>query len=318
MENREEDGAQRFRILVAIDGSEESYRSLRYAARLGQGVDADITLLYVRRMDQGLNSGGLQVRVARENILEWGLDLPGVRYLRKGREILIEEGQMEADWEPRMIHKEVQGDPLGDHMMEYVNDSGKLIRLRLRIASDIESGILDQQEQGRHQIIMLGSHDQKRRTAMFPSVGIAPVSLKVALHAPCSVVVTREMEQGLGHLICVDGSPEALEMVKKDAVIADRCNCPISLFSVAKDQASVAQAQAALQAAEAALSELGVKPRGVKHSVGNAVQEICKEGQNYSMIVLSGRSKSSLKRFFMGNTAMNVLQHAVNSVMVVR
>ena len=63
----------RFRILVCIDGSDESYRGLRYAARLGGGVDADICLLYVRPVDQELRSGGLQVRVVRENLLEWGL-----------------------------------------------------------------------------------------------------------------------------------------------------------------------------------------------------------------------------------------------------
>ena len=43
----------RFRILVCIDGSDECYQSLRYAARLGGGVDADIVLLYVRPVDQG-------------------------------------------------------------------------------------------------------------------------------------------------------------------------------------------------------------------------------------------------------------------------
>ena len=35
-------GDKRFRILSCIDGSEESYRGLHYAARLGGGVDADI------------------------------------------------------------------------------------------------------------------------------------------------------------------------------------------------------------------------------------------------------------------------------------
>ena len=52
----------RFRILVCVDGSEESYRGLRYAARLGAGEDADIILLYVRPTDQGLRTGGLPAR----------------------------------------------------------------------------------------------------------------------------------------------------------------------------------------------------------------------------------------------------------------
>lgn len=42
----DEASEQRFRILVCIDGSDESYRGLSYAAKLGGGVDADIVLLY--------------------------------------------------------------------------------------------------------------------------------------------------------------------------------------------------------------------------------------------------------------------------------
>ncbi|MDH5771876.1 MAG: universal stress protein, partial [Rhodospirillaceae bacterium] len=53
---QEENSEDRFRILVCIDGSDESYRGLKYAAKLGGGIDADIVLLYVRPIDQGLRS----------------------------------------------------------------------------------------------------------------------------------------------------------------------------------------------------------------------------------------------------------------------
>ena len=49
----------RFRILVCIDGSEESFRGVRYAARLGRKAEADIVLLYIRSVDHGMGSGGL-------------------------------------------------------------------------------------------------------------------------------------------------------------------------------------------------------------------------------------------------------------------
>ena len=78
----------RFRILACIDGSEESYDTVRYAVRLGKRPEVDIILLYVRQIDQGLRSGGLQVRVARENMLDWGLELPGITYLTRGLEVL--------------------------------------------------------------------------------------------------------------------------------------------------------------------------------------------------------------------------------------
>ena len=84
-----EERRKRFRILVCLDGEEEGYRGLRYAARMGGAhKDCDIVLLYVRPIDQGLATGGLQVRLARENILNWGLELPGIRYLKEGLSML--------------------------------------------------------------------------------------------------------------------------------------------------------------------------------------------------------------------------------------
>ena len=48
----------RFRILACIDGSDQSYETVRMAARLGKGPQIDIIILYVRPIDQGLRSGG--------------------------------------------------------------------------------------------------------------------------------------------------------------------------------------------------------------------------------------------------------------------
>ena len=94
MENEERNN--RFRILVCIDGEDEGYRCLQYATRMGGNrADCDIVLLHVRPIDQGLATGGLQLRLARENILNWGLDLPGIRYLKKGLSMLVEEKEMD-------------------------------------------------------------------------------------------------------------------------------------------------------------------------------------------------------------------------------
>ena len=87
----------KFRFLVCIDGTDDSYRGAHYAAEYGP--EHDICLCYVRPMDRGLRSGGLNVRIARENMMTWGLELPGIKYLKKGRDILIELGAMGPDWE---------------------------------------------------------------------------------------------------------------------------------------------------------------------------------------------------------------------------
>ena len=71
----------RFRILACIDGTEESFITVRKAARIGCTPECDIIILHMRQIDQGLHSGGLQVRLARQNMMDAGFELPGVKLL---------------------------------------------------------------------------------------------------------------------------------------------------------------------------------------------------------------------------------------------
>ncbi|ABK44207.1 UspA domain protein [Magnetococcus marinus MC-1] len=312
----ERSGADRFRILVCIDGSDDAYRGLRYAAKLGHGVDSDITLLYVRPIDQGLNSGGLQVRVARDNMLDWGLDLPGMRWLKKGYEILMEMGEMSSDWETSQTTRESHGDPAGENTLSFRHESGKVIHLRLKVAYSIEGGILDEQEEGQYNLIILGASGP--RGTMEKVLGPTPVAMKVAIHAKCSVILARGLEEGHGHLICTNGSPRSLDMVRNDAVLASRCNCPVSLLSVCPDEAGRSEAQAGLNLAIEALTELGIEPREVITRVGDPAYEIVAQSEGYSLVVMSATATGALKRFFVGGVAVSVLQHSKGSVMVVR
>ncbi len=313
----ERDSQDRFRILVCLDGSDECYQSLRYAARLGGGINADIILLYVRPTDQGLRSGGLQVRVARENMLKWGIELPGIQYLKKGRDILKELDIMAGDdWKEEVVHTDVDGDPLGDNKINYVNDQGKMVVLKLKVATDIATGILEQWELGEYDIIILGASG--RWKGMARSFWDPAVAEKVAVHAPCSVLVARDLEVGHGHLICTDGSEQSMEMVRRDAELASRCNCPISLISVALDVESKAEAADNVAKAKELLDSMGIDVKETIVQVGNPVDEIIEIGPNYSLIVVSESSKSGLKRFFMGSVAFKVLENAHNSVMIAR
>ena len=308
---------EHFRILVCIDGSDESYQSLRYAARLGGGVDADIVLLYVRPVDQGLRSGGLQVRVARENMLKWGLELPGIQYLKKGRDMLKELGIMAGDeWREEVVHTDVDRDPLGDNKINYINEQGKMVVLKLKVASAIATGILEQWELGPYDLIILGASG--RWKGMARSFWDPAVAEKVAIHAPCSVLVARDLEEGHGHLICTDGSDQAMEMVRRDGEIASRCDCPISLMSVALDVEAEDEAKANVDKAKKALKDMGIKVKETIVKVGNPVDAIIEAGPDYSLIVVSESGRTGLQRFFMGSVAFKVMENAHNSVMIVR
>ena len=307
---------KRYRILICIDGSEESNRGLQYAARLGAAPDADIVLLYVRPIDQGLSSGGLQVRVARENMLNWGLELPGIQYLKKGRDMLIKTEELADQWDQHSAHTDVGGDPLGDNKIEYVNKQGNSIVLKLKTASSIAEGILDQYELGPYNLIILGSSGKSGNLGK--SLWDPAIAEKIAIHAPCSVCVARELETGHGMLLCTDGSERAMAMIHKAAQLAKRVDAKVSVMSVSLDNEGKDEARSNVDQAIELLRSLDIEP--IKHftKVGNPVEEIIQAGESYSFIVLGDTGKTGLKRFFMGSVAFKVMEFAKNSVMVIR
>lgn len=307
----------RFRILCCVDGSDESYRGIRYAVRMGQGNDADIFLLYVRPVDQGLRTGGMQISVARENMLEWGLELPGIKHLKRARDLLIELGVMGDDWDRNVVHTDVAGDPLGDNLIEYVGSEGKRIGMKLMVSPTVAGGILDQCEIGRYDITILGASDRwrSRSVAGFLETSVAET---VANEAPGSVLVARELEENHGHLICVDDSEKALDTVREDGLLASRCACPISLLSVAPDESKLDWAQANVDRAAAALREMGITPSEAYTLTGDPVTRIKEAGENYSIVVLSAAEKRGFRRFLGYSIPYQVMSQASCSVMIAR
>ncbi len=308
--------SKRFRILVCVDGSEESYVGLRFAAEIGQSDECDIILAYVRPADQGLRTGGLQLRVARENMLDWGLELPSVKYLKRGFELLMEAGHMEEEWDAVHTHTDVWGDPLGDNKIEYRHESGKSIVLKLKTAPDVVSGILDQYELGPYNLMTLG--EPSRWQGEIRSFWDAGVVQKVAMLSPCSVLVARNGAERTGFLICTDGSEQSFDAVRRAAVLARHCDSPITLFSVTPDHEGQPRAEEVVARAKAMLEDLDIQVAGTAVGVGNPVDQIVEAGAGHGVIVVSDSGKSRLKRFLAGSVAFGVMGRAKTSVLNVR
>ncbi len=306
----------RFRVLVCVDGSEESYGGLEYAGSVANLADSDIVLLYVRPIDQGLRSGGLQVRVARENMLSWGLELPGIKYLKKGLDHLMSDQKIATEWDEKISHTDIEGDPLGDNKIEYTNEDGRSIVLKLKTAPTIAAGILDQYKLGPYDLIILG--ESGSWGGWTKSLWDPAVAEKVAMHAPCSVLVTRDLKRGNGYLLCTDGSDKALEMVRKAGLYAMRTHSKVSVMSVALDVESEPEAQKNVDAAVAVLKDMGVEPMNTFTRVGNPFEEINRAGEDYAIIAVGDTGKTGLKRFFLGSVSFKVMEHAHKSVIVVR
>jgi len=307
----------RFRILVCIDGSEESYVGVRYAREIAKNKECDIILLYVRPIDQGLRTGGLQVRIARQNMLEWGLELPGIQYLKQGLAMLVDEDALTEDWKVHSDHADVWGDPLGDNKIEYRHTNGQSIVLKLKTAPEPASGILDQYELGPYNLMIFGAPSNWR--AEWNSFWGASVVQKVTKVSPCSVLIARQQENNSagqrGHLICTNGSAHSLDAACREAVLAHHCNHPVTLFSAAPTEKDKTNAEHAIQDAKAMLAELGVKVHDTIIRVGDPQTAILETGRNFDIIAVSGSSENRLKRFIYGSLSSNVMGQATASVL---
>lgn len=309
---------ERFSIIVCFDGSKESHRALRYAVRIGSGTDADLTLLYVRPIDQGLRTSGLDLSVVRENLLAWGLDLPGTRVLKEGRDTLIETSWLEANWQEEHAHAEVRGDPLGDNAIVYSSPSGRSVVLRLLVAQSVAHGVLDEFELGRHDLCVVGWPPASGSES---GVGYITqdIAERIARESKGTVLVSRFLEESHGHLVCVSDFEGSIIAARKDAEIAARCMCPIYLLSVAPNQSKLYAAKRAVARARAAIREAGLNVSGASALIGDPVDTIVEEGKKHSVIVVSRfKRRTGWRQVFSNSVAYKVLTRARNSVMIAR
>ncbi len=306
----------RFRVLVCINGEDASYEGVKIAAKLCENEVSDIILLYVRRIDQGLNAGGLQVRVARRNLLEWGLELPGIKYLRRGFEMLLDMKFLGDDWEEHISHTDVFGDPLGDNKVEYRGKNGRRIVLKLKTAPDISSGILHQHELGPYNMIFMGPHIQW--TTNWRSMFIPNTVQKIASLAPASVMTVRGTCQGNGFLLSTDGSPRSIQAKKRGAIVAHVLGEPVSILGTADDDSDLANLENSVDKLCKDLKKDGLKTGDCKVVVGDPVRATIEAGNSYSAIVVSDRQTTRFNRFFKGSIAFDIMHLSTTSVLNVR
>lgn len=310
-------GPPRFSILVCIDGTDASYRALRHAVRIGSGTDADLTLLYVRPIDQDLRTGGMQISVVRENILDWGLELPGGTALRRGRELLVELGWLSKDWQTEFAHVDVQGDPLGDNAIVYSSPEGRSVVLRLLIAPSVAAGILDEAKLGGFDLLIVGMSEGEKGSG--PGYVSRKIARRVAREHTGAVLVTRAREDGDGHLVCIANYEGSIVAAQQHAEIANRCASPIFLLSVARAEEILPESRQTVATAKERIEKAGIPVSGTTALIGDPVPLIVDQGRPHAVIVVSRfQKRTGWRQIFSNSIAFKVLKRAENSVMITR
>jgi nucleotide-binding universal stress UspA family protein len=306
----------RFRILACIDGTDESFVTVRLAARFSVQNNCDLIVLFVKPIDTGLSTGGLQLRLARQSMMDAGFELPGVRHLKRVLEILREEGIDVSSWPQETEHQDAWGDPTGDNKVEYKSPEGRNVVLKLKTAPDVAHGILDQYELGPYNLIIMGEPSRWRGEIMsFFDSGVVQT---VATMAPCSVLVARQSLDKRGFFICTDGSSRSMLAVRRAAVLAEVIGEPITLFSVADSAAGKGAAEEAVANAKALLKAMTIQVAETRVAIGDAVEEIVESGSLYKIIVVTDEGRSRLQRLIRGSIATEVVRKARTSVLDVR
>jgi nucleotide-binding universal stress UspA family protein len=289
---------------------------VRYAARFFGEKECDLIILFVRPIDQGLHSGGLQVRLARQNMMDAGFELPGVRYLKKALEVLKEMDIEPQTWSKETATRDAWGDPAGDTKVEYKNPDGRSVVLKLKTAPDVANGILDQYELGPYNLIIMGEPSKWR--GEFKAFFDAGIVQQVTTLAPCSVLVVRKGQDKQGFLICTDGTSRSMQAVRRSAVLAHFMSEPITLFSVADSEQGRAAAEEAVANAKALLKAMRIPVHDTKVAVGKPSEEIVESGSLYKIVVVTDEGRSRLQRLLRGSVATEVVRHARTSVLDVR
>ncbi|MDP4823754.1 MAG: universal stress protein [Aestuariivirgaceae bacterium] len=305
----------RFRILACIDGTDESYQAVRMAARLAPSDDCDIIVLYVRPTDQGLWSGGLQMKLARQNMLEAGFDLPGIRDLKRALDVLKEEGIDAESWPTEIGHQDAW-DAAGDNKVEYKSPEGRNVVLKLKTSPDIASGILDQYELGPYNLMIMG--EPSRWRGDFKAVFGTGIVQQVTMLSPCSVLVARDSLEKKGFFICTDGTSRSMQAVRRSAVLAQSVGEPITLFSVATSESGRGAAQENVENARALLKAIGIQAAEIRVAIGKPASEIIAAGSDYRVIVVTDEGRSTWQRMMRGSVAYDVVRGARTSVLDVR
>ncbi len=310
-------GPPRFSILVCIDGTDASYLALRHAVRIGSATDADLTLLYVRPIDRDLQTGGMQISVVRENLLDWGLELPGAVALRRGRELLVELGWLDKDWQTEFAHVDVQGDPLGDNAIVYSSPEGRSVVLRLLIAPSVPAGILDEAKLGAFDLLVVGMSEGEKGSG--PGYVSRKIARRVAREHTGAVLVTRAREDGDGHLVCVASYEGSIVAAQKHAEIASLCAAPVFLLSVARTADFLPDSKKSAATARERIEKAGIPVSGTTALVGDPVALIVEQGRPHAVIVVSRfQKRTGWRQIFSNSIAFKVLKHAENSVMITR
>jgi len=299
------------KVLMCTDGEENAEAAIHFGGRLAKEMDAEISILHVRPPISPRNR--VELTTARKKLGKWDLEIPGVDYLIRAKEILTEIGLTPAAAlsEEKLSHA-FRVDIKGATELHLVGTRGSLVRLRLREGHPVDE-ILKEAELGDYDLILVGSRGHKGYSRHF----VGTTALRVADLAGCSVLIAKNIREEEDFLLCTDGSRLAEKAEIFGAEIAQKLGAKMTVLSVAEEEETREEAAQLARRAEMILAQMGLEV-SCKIRTGRPSEEIIDEAKDHDVVVMGASGSSVVRKFFMGSTPLKVIEYGECPVLIVR
>jgi len=292
------------KFLMCIGGVEPSVETIRFGGRIARAFEADLSLLYVQpKVPHAVRE---EIRLTREKLEEWEIELPGVNVLKAAQGILLQEGFVKTGPTGEIIQRHALKPGIrGAYELHIYGIHGENLRLRLR-EGDIISEINKEVESDRHDLVIFGASQRRH------------ILQKLVQFINCSMMVVKNAKDvSYTFLICTDSSPASRRAELFGAKLARFINSPVMLLSVAKFKSREHMAMEGAERASKFLTKAGIQ-HCISVRVGNVVDEIAAHAREDTVVVMGHSQMSELKKFFFGSKPMKVVEGVPCPVLIVR
>lgn len=298
------------KILVPIAYFDSCQTALELGGVLARALGSSLTILHVVRPS---NRTLLGARVASRKLAEWGIEPPPFKLLRRAELRLQELGlfQLDDEGEPVEVHSlKALAEGLYEVHLRGIADQD--VRFRLREGEPVRE-ILQESEDPEYDLIVTGTRGHRGIHRFW----VGSVAQSVAQHAPCSVLVAKNLAPDQSLLVGVSGRETALEAVRQAGLLAMARGTPLTLLAVAQGEEARGEAERSLEGAWETLSAEGIDVQvETRLRTGDPADVLVEEAGEKAIIALGRFKRSRVKEFFLGDVSLEILESSQGPVLL--
>jgi len=291
------------RFLLCVGGVEPSVETVRFGARIARAFEADLSVLYVQpRVPHAVRE---EMRLAREKLEEWEIELPGVKVLKAAQKILLQEGSVRTGPSGEAVVRHAMKPGVrGAYELHIYGIHGENLRFRLR-EGDIVSEINKEVESDQLDLVIFGASQQRH------------ILQKLVHFIDCSILVAKNPKDvKYTFLICTDNSRTSRRAELFGAKLARFVNSPVQLLSVAKFKTREHMAMECAERASNSLTKAGVAHSTIVR-IGNVVDENAALAREDTLVVMGTSRMPAWKKLIFGSKPLQVVERVPCPVLIV-